>query len=102
MSSVRPFFEPRGVAIIGASDRPDKLSHGILKNMLQYGYAGGVYPVNPKNSEILGKPCYTDILSVPDPVDLAVIILPAPAIPSVVEDCGKKRYQSGDSHFRRI
>lgn len=90
MSSVRPFFEPRGVAIIGASDRPDKLSHGILKNMLQYGYAGGVYPVNPKNSEILGKPCYADILSVPDPVDLAVIILPAPAIPSVVEDCGKK------------
>lgn len=90
MSSVKPFFEPRGVAIIGASDRPDKLSHGILKNMLQYGYAGGIYPVNPKNSEILGKPCYADILSVPDPVDLAVIILPAPAIPAVLEDCGKK------------
>lgn len=90
MSSVRPFFEPRGVAIIGASDRPDKLSHGILKNMIQYGYTGGIYPVNPKNSEILGKPCYADILSVPDPVDLAVIILPAPAIPAVLEDCGKK------------
>ncbi len=90
MSSVKPFFEPRGVAIIGASDRPDKLSHGILKNMLQYGYAGGIYPVNPKNSEILGKPCYADILSVPDPVDLAVIILPASAIPAVLDDCGKK------------
>jgi acetyltransferase len=87
---MRPFFEPRGVAIIGASDRPDKLSHGILKNMIQYGYTGGIYPVNPKNSEILGKPCYADILSVPDPVDLAVIILPAPAIPAVLEDCGKK------------
>ena len=90
MSSVKPFFEPRGVAIIGASDRPDKLSHGILKNMLQYGYAGGIYPVNPKNSEILGKPCHADIVSVPDPVDLAVIILPASAIPAVLDDCGKK------------
>jgi acyl-CoA synthetase (NDP forming) len=71
MTSVSPFFEPRGVAIIGASDRPDKLSHGILKNMLQYGYQGSVYPVNPKNSEILGKTCYPDVSSVPDPVDLA-------------------------------
>ncbi len=90
MSSVKPFFEPRGVAIIGASDHPDKLSHGILKNMLQYGYTGGVYPVNPKSSEILGKTCYPEIASVPDPVDLAVVILPAPAIPAVLDDCGKK------------
>ena len=89
-SSLAAFFEPKGVAIIGASDNPEKLSHGILRNMLEYGYQGGVYPVNPKSSEILGKTCYADISAVPDPVDLAVIILPAPAIPSVLEACGKR------------
>jgi len=90
MSSVKPFFEARGVAIIGASDKPDKLSHGILKNMLQYGYSGGIYPVNPKCNEILGLTCYPDISAVPDPLELAVVILPAPAIPAVLEDCGKR------------
>lgn len=89
-SSLKTFFEPTGVAIIGASDNADKLSHGILRNMLEYGYQGGVYPVNPKSKEILGKTCYADISAVPDPLDLAVIILPAPAIPGVLEACGKR------------
>ena len=89
-SSLKTFFEPTGVAIIGASDNPDKLSHGILRNMLEYGYQGGIYPVNPKSKEILGKTCYANISAVPDPLDLAVIILPAPAIPGVLEACGKR------------
>ena len=89
-SSLKTFFEPTGVAIIGASDNPDKLSHGILRNMLEYGYQGGIYPVNPKSKEILGKTCYADISAVPDPLDLAVIILPAPAIPGVLKACGKR------------
>ena len=87
---LKSFFEPKGVAIIGASEKADKLSNGILKNMLQYGYNGEVYPVNPKSSEILGRKCYPDITSVPDPVDLAVIILPAPVIPSILEACGER------------
>ena len=88
--SLKPFFEPKGVAIIGASEKPDKLSNGILKNMLQYGYKGEVYPVNPKSAQILGKKCYPDISTVPDPVDLAVIILPAPFITDVLDACGKR------------
>ena len=89
-NSLKPFFEPKGVAVIGASEKPDKLSHGILKNMLQYGYQGEVYPVNPKSKEILGKKCYADINAVPDPVDLAVVILPAPVIPGILDACGKR------------
>jgi acetyltransferase len=89
-SSLKPFFEPRGVAIIGASASPDKLSYGILKNMMSYGYRGGIYPVNPKAEEILGLPCYSEICQVPDPVDLAVIVLASKLIPSVLEDCGKR------------
>lgn len=89
-SDLRPFFAPAGVALIGASDNPSKLSHGILKNMIAYGYQGAVYPVNPKNKSILGLTCYPDIRQVPDPVELAVIIIPAPAVPETLEACGER------------
>ncbi len=89
-SDLRPFFAPAGVALIGASDNPSKLSHGILKNMISYGYQGAVYPVNPKAKNILGLTCYPDIRQVPDPVDLAVIIIPAPAVPEALEACGER------------
>ncbi len=85
-----PFFSPSGVAIIGASANPEKLSHGILKNLLLYGYAGEAYPVNPKAEEILGLPVYADVADVPDPVDLAVVVLPAALTPPVLESCGAR------------
>ena len=85
-----PFFKPQGVAVIGASANPNKLSHGILRNLMQYGYHGKIYPINPGSSEILGFPCYPDILQVPDPVELAVIVVPAPATPKILGDCGAR------------
>ncbi len=85
-----PFFSPKGVAIIGASQDPRKLSYGILKNMTLYGYAGGIYPVNPKADQILGLPAYANIADVPDPLDLAVVVLPAPMTPSVLRACGER------------
>ena len=88
--SLKSFFEPRGVAVIGASASPDKLSFGILKNLMTYGYRGGIYPVNPKSEEILGIPCYPEICQVPDPVDLAVIVLSSNLIPAVLDECGKR------------
>jgi acetyltransferase len=89
-SSLSPFFEPRGVAIIGASSSPDKLSFGIVKNMTLYGYRGKIYPVNPNASEILGLNCYQDISLVPDPIDLAVVVLPAALIPGTLKSCGDR------------
>ncbi len=56
--------------------------------MLSYGYQGAVYPVNPRANAILGKPCYPDIASVPDPVELAVLMVPAAACPAVLTACG--------------
>ena len=88
--SLIPFFKPASVAVIGASKNSDKLSNGIVKNLLAYGYDGRIYPINPKEKEILGLKCYTSILDVKDPVDLAVIILPAKFIASVITDCGEK------------
>jgi acetyltransferase len=87
---LKPFFAAQGVAIIGASASPTKLSFGIVRNMTLYGFQGQIAPVNPKVDEILGLRCYDDIANVPDPVDLAVVVLPAPAIPQVLEDCGKR------------
>ncbi len=90
--TLTPFFKPAGVAVIGASNDPAKLSYGIVANLLdpQFGFPGPVYPVNPKAEQILGKKCYPSILEVPDPVDLAVIIVPSAFAPGVMEDCGKR------------
>lgn len=88
--SLIPFFKPRGVAVIGASSAPQKLSYGILKNLANQGYEGQIAPVNPNEDEILGFKAYASILDVPDPVDLAVIVLPAKLTAQTLEDCGKR------------
>ena len=89
-TSLTPFFEPKSVAIIGASKNPAKLSNGIVKNMLSNGYKGKIFTINPKEDSILGIKCFPSITDVDDQVDLAVIILPASVIPGVVTDCGEK------------
>jgi acyl-CoA synthetase (NDP forming) len=83
------FFEPRGVAVIGATPNPLKGGNAILKN-LQLGYRGGIYPVNPRYREIDGLPCYPSMGAVPGPVDLAIIFVPAPLVPAAVEGCAAK------------
>ena len=93
-NDLAPFFSPAGVTIIGASQDPRKLSHGILKNMTLYGYQGGIYPVNPKADQILGLKAYADVGDVPDPVDLAVVVLPAPLTPIVLRACGARGIRS--------
>ncbi len=89
-SDLAPFFSPAGVAIIGASTNPRKLSYGILENLTAYGYQGGVYPVNPNADEILGLKCYPQVGDVPDPVELAVVVLPASMTPEVLRACGER------------
>ena len=90
VNSLIPFFEPDGVAIIGASQDPNKLSNGIVQNMLSYGYEGKIYPVNPKADSVKGLTCYSTVTDIPGRVDLAVIILPAQHIAAVLRDCGLK------------
>lgn len=89
-TSLTPFFEPKSVAIIGASKSPKKLSNGIVKNMLSNGYEGNIFPINPKEDFILGIKCFPSIAQVDAQVDLAVIILPANVVPGVIKDCGEK------------
>jgi len=87
---LRTFFNPRGVALIGASSNPAKLSHGVLQNLTSQGYRGRVYPVNPRGGEILGLPVYPSVAELPDAVDLAVIILSAERTVEALEACGQR------------
>lgn len=89
-ASLACFFSPNGIAVIGASRDPDKLGYAVMHNLAQSGYRGPIYPVNPKADEVLGRRCYPDIAAVPDPVELAVLIIPAAAAPRAIEDCGRR------------
>ncbi len=83
-------FTPQSVAIIGASREEGKVGHSVIKNMIEHGFAGKIYPVNPKAADIMGLACYRDVNSLPDGIDLAVIAIPAKFVPSTVEELGRK------------
>ena len=83
-------FQPRGVAVIGASRDPHKLGHGVLRNLVQHGYSGHIVPINRRVPDILGLKAYPSVADAPDPIDLAVLIVPAPYVASALEECGQR------------
>lgn len=85
-----PFFTPQGVAVIGASQDAHKLGYGVIRNLLQYRYKGNIYPVNRNAYEIQGLTSFESVAKVPDPVDLAIIIVPAKAVAGVLKECGER------------
>ncbi len=87
---LQTLFQPRAVALIGASTEQNKLSGRPFRFFREFGYAGNVYPVNPKYQEISGVPCFANLSDIPGEVDLAVITLPAAAVPQALEECGVK------------
>jgi acetyltransferase len=84
------FFEPASVAVVGASAQPGKPGHEALKNLLANGYAGRIYPVNPKGGEILGRPVLAAVADLPQGVDLGIIILATKATPQAIRDCAAR------------
>lgn len=88
--SLRPFFEPASVAIVGASGTPHKPGNDVIKNILANGYAGELFLVNPKGGEILGRPVHSAVADLPGGIDLAVIILPAKDTPEAFRQCTAK------------
>ncbi|MEM3051471.1 MAG: CoA-binding protein, partial [Candidatus Bathyarchaeia archaeon] len=80
-------FNPKSVAIIGASDEEGSVGYSIVKNLTQLGYAGKVYLGHAHKPEILGVKTYPSIEQMPAPVDLAVIATPAETVPTVLEQC---------------
>ncbi len=80
-------FDPRSIAIIGASQDPKKVGYAVLNNLIRFSYTGGLYPVNPSAGEILGKKAFTNIGAINEPVDLAVIAIPAKFVLDSLRDC---------------
>jgi len=91
ISDLKLIFEPRSVAIIGASRTPGKPGYNILKNLIDLGFKGELYPVNPEATEILGLKAYPRVDSIPGRLDVAVIATPASTVPEIMESCARKR-----------
>ncbi len=83
-------FRPRSVAVIGASRRPGSIGRQVVANLIAGGFQGPVYPVNREADVVLSVPAFASVAAVPGPVDLAVVVVPAAAVPRVAEQCGKK------------
>jgi acyl-CoA synthetase (NDP forming) len=88
--AMEAIFNPRSVAVVGASDNPAKLGFHVMKSLTQGKYPGKIYPVNPGKNEILGIKTYPSLLQISETVDLSVIVLPAEHVPKTVIECGEK------------
>lgn len=89
-NSVELFFRPQGVAVVGASHNPTKLGFVLARNLVKSGYRGAIHFVNVKGGRLLERPVYQSLLDVPDPVDLAVLFVPAAAMVGELEKCGRR------------
>jgi len=87
-------FAPQSVAVFGASDRKDSVGQIVFQNMLESGYTGGLFPINPTHAEIQGKKAYASIFEVGEQVELVVIATPPQTVPDIIEDCGKHGVKS--------
>jgi len=83
-------FRPKSVAVIGASSKELSIGNRVIKNLIDFGFKGDVYPINPKAEEIRGIKAYPSIMECPDGIDVVHMVIPAKFVPQAVEDCGKK------------
>ena len=82
-----PILKPRSVAVIGATEKEGSVGRTILYNLISSPFGGTVYPVSPTRKSVLGVKAYKSISEVPDKVDCAVIVTPAPSVPAIVQEC---------------
>jgi len=90
VTGMKRIFSPAGIAIIGASGDPSKLGYSTVKNIIDGGYKGKIYPINPKADEILGLKCYRRVTDIPGQVDVAVIVIPAKNVAEAIKVLGEK------------
>lgn len=94
IENVKYLFEPRSVAVIGASQKKGKIGYIIIENMQTSGYAGKIFPVNPKGGETLGLKMYCNVKEIPDDIDMAVITIPDKFVFDAVKDCAEKKVKN--------
>jgi len=93
-TSMEMFFTPKSVALVGASATPGKIGNSVLESMAKYDYKGTVYPINPKQKEILGIKCHPSLSEIPGKVDLVIVCVDLSVTPPVLEECAKKGIHS--------
>jgi acetate---CoA ligase (ADP-forming) len=86
--NLTPLLEPRSIAVVGASDRLDSYAGNVLRNLERWDFGGPVWGVNPKRSDVLGRPCVPSLSELPEPVDAVVVAIPAAGVPAVVSEAG--------------
>jgi len=90
LAAMKRIMQPRSVAVIGASDSAGKIGNAVMKNLIDGGYRGEIYPINPKADEILGRKAYTSVKDVPGDIDVAVFAVPAKFCIQALEEVGEK------------
>ncbi len=93
-TNMETFFTPKSIALVGASSTPGKIGNSVLDSLTRHDYHGKVYPINPKQKQILGTKCYPSISAVPGKVDLVVVCVDLSVTPPVLEECAKKGVHS--------
>lgn len=91
LAAMRRIMNPRAVAVIGASAEDGKIGNSVMKNLINGGYAGAIYPIHPNASEILGRKAYPSVLEVGDEIDVAVFAIPAKLCAAAMEEVGQKK-----------
>ncbi len=86
VASVAAILKPRSIAVIGAGRHPGNVGHQVVRSLLAGDFSGTVYPVNPAARAVCGVPAFPALLSVPEPVDLAIVAVPASAVPAVIDE----------------
>jgi acetyltransferase len=89
-SDLKYFFEPASVAVFGSLREGMGMGYGMVRNLLQFGYSGKIYPVSPYHSEVMGRKAYSTVEEVAEPIEAAIVITPPPTVPSIVEQCARK------------
>jgi len=84
-------FAPNNIAVFGASEKPDSVAGRVYQNLIDGGFAGAVYPINPKYQTLFNRPCFPDISNIDKVVDLVIIATPASTIPDILRQCGKRQ-----------
>ncbi|NLI54145.1 MAG: CoA-binding protein [Clostridiales bacterium] len=90
MSSIHSMFHARSVAVVGASRTPGKTGNTILRNLIDGGYQGAIYPINPQGGVLMGKPCYASLDDISEDIDLIVVAIPARFVPGILEQAGRR------------
>ncbi|MEO0080009.1 MAG: acetate--CoA ligase family protein [candidate division WOR-3 bacterium] len=93
-SNIKSIFQPSSIAVIGASNRPGSVGRVLFSNIIMNGYTGTVFPVNMNAKSVLGVKAYRSVLEVPEAIELAILIVPAVAVPAVLAECGQKQVKA--------